>query len=172
MSKRSATLLFAASLWLVSPGAAASSDPLEGLIASDGGAGMGVALSLARSPYVGAGVRNDLIPLYLYENGHLYLHAYRVGLKFDRGEHDGFDLFLTHRFEGFPSDRIPVSLAGMADRSPGLDAGAGYQRRFGAATVYAEALRDVSHTSGGNELRLGYSYDWQRGRLRLRPYYT
>ncbi|MGH8738312.1 MAG: MipA/OmpV family protein [Burkholderiales bacterium] len=172
MSKRRATLLLAAWLWLAAPGAAASSDPLEGLIASDGGAGLGLAVNLARSPYVGAGVRNDLIPLYLYENGHVYLHAYRVGLKFDRGEHDGFDLFLTHRFEGFPSDRIPASLAGMAERSPGLDAGAGYQRRFGAATVYAEALRDVSHTSGGNELRLGYSYDWQRGRLRLRPYYT
>ena len=170
MSMRRASLAAAACLWLASGAAAASSDPLVGLLAADGGAAMGLAVSLKRSPYVDGGVRNDLVPLYLYENEHFYLHAYRIGLKFDRSESDGFDLFLTHRFEGFPSDRIPTSLAGMAERGPGMDAGVGYERRFRWGTVFGEALRDVSHTSGGNELRLGYNYDWQRGRLRLRPY--
>ena len=132
-----------------------------GLVENDGGAGVGIAATVTRSPYVDGGVRNDLVPLYLYENQHFYLHAYRVGFKFDRERGDGFDLFLTHRFEGFPSDRIPSSLAGMADRGPGLDAGVGYERRFGWGTLYGEALRDVSHSSGGNELRLGYSYDWR-----------
>jgi len=161
----------AATIALAPLGAAASSDPLVGLLAADGGAGAGLALSVQRSPYVDGGVRNDLVPLYLYENGHLYLHAYRVGFKFDR-ENDGFDVFLTHRFEGFPSDRIPSSLTGMADRGPGMDAGVGYERRFRWGTLYGEALRDVSHTSGGNEVRLGYTYDWLRGRLHLRPYLT
>ena len=165
-------LLAAAALALAPLGAAASSDPLVGLISANGGAGVGFAVSLTRSPYVDGGVRNDLIPLYLYENDHIYLHAYRVGLKFDRDDkHDGFDLFLTHRFEGFPSDRIPTALAGMTAREPGMDAGVGYERHFGWGTLYGEALRDVSHTSGGNEVRLGYTYDWQRGRLRLRPYF-
>ena len=159
----------AATIALAPLGAAASSDPLVGLLAADGGAGVGLALSVQRSPYVDGGVRNDLVPLYLYENQHFYLHAYRVGFKFDR-KNDGFDFFLTHRFEGFPSDRIPSSLAGMAGRGPGLDAGVGYERRFRWGTVFGEALRDVSHASGGNEVRLGYNYDWQRGRLHLRPY--
>jgi len=172
MSMRRAVLLAAAGLWLAAPLARATSDPLVGLIESDGGAGIGIAATVTRSPYVDGGVRNDLVPLYLYENQHFYLHAYRVGFKFDRDRGDGFDLFLTHRFEGFPSDRIPSSLSGMAARGPGLDAGVGYERRFGWGTLYAEALRDVSHSSGGNELRLGYSYDWGRGRLRLRPYLT
>jgi outer membrane protein len=172
MRTRPALLAAAAlALALAPPGAGASSDPLVGLISANGGAGVGVAMRLTRSPYVDGGVRNDLVPLYLYENGHVYLHAYRVGLKFDRGERDSFDIFLTHRFEGFPSDRIPSSLAGMAAREPGMDAGFGYQWRFGWGTLFGEALRDVSHTSGGNEVRLGYTYDWQRGRLRLRPYF-
>ena len=169
---RRASLVAAACLSLASAAASASSDPLTGLLASDGEAGAGVALSMTRSPYVDGGVRNDLIPLYLYENEHFYLHAYRVGLKFDRGESDGFDLFLTHRFEGYPSDRIPSSLSGMAERGPGMDGGIGYERRYRWGTVFGEALRDVSHTSGGNELRLGFNYDWQRARLRLRPYFT
>ena len=170
MRMRRAIIAAAACLWLASGGAAASSDPLVGLLASDGGAAVGVALGVTRSTYLDGGVRNDLVPLYLYENEHFYLHAYRIGFKFDRSRGDGFDLFLTHRFEGYPSDRIPSSLAGMAPRGPGLDAGVGYERRFRWGTVFGEALRDVSHTSGGNEVRLGYNYDWQRARLRLRPY--
>ena len=92
MSMRRASLAAAACLWLASGAAAASSDPLVGLLAADGGAAMGLAVSLKRSPYVDGGVRNDLVPLYLYENEHFYLHAYRIGLKFDRSESDGFDL--------------------------------------------------------------------------------
>ncbi|HUJ85937.1 MAG TPA: MipA/OmpV family protein [Burkholderiales bacterium] len=142
------------------------------LLASEGGAGLGFAVRAANSPYVGGGMRYDFEPLYLYENGRFYLHAYRLGLKLNEHEHERFDLFLEHRFEGYPSDHVPASLAGMADRGPGIDGGLSYERYFGWGTVYAEALRDVSHTSGGSELRLGYNYDWARGRLRLRPYFS
>ena len=113
---------------------------------------MGLALSVQRSPYVDGGVRNDLVPLYLYENGHLYLHGYRVGFKFKR-KNDGFDVFLTHRFEGFPSDRIPSSLTGMADRGPGMDAGVGYERRFRWGTLYGEALRKPMSDNPANDIR-------------------
>jgi MipA family protein len=135
-----------------------------------GGAGLGAALRIERSPYVGGGTRNDLVPLYLYEGKHLYLHAYRFGLHLDSSPKHRFDVFLSHRFEGFPSDRVPASLAGMAERQPGLDVGASYEFRGPWGGVYTEALHDASSASRGNEFRLGYRYEWRSGRLSLRPH--
>lgn len=153
------------------PGPAlANSDPLIGVLAEEGGAGLGVAVRAERSPYRGGGTRNDLVPLYLYDGKFVYLHATRVGLKLERGPDRRFDVFLAHRFEGFPYDRIPSSLAGMSERGPGVDFGASYQRSGPWGAVYAEYLRDVSSASKGSELRLGYNYEWASGRLRLRPY--
>lgn len=147
----------------------ANSDPLVGVVSEPGGAGLGAALRMERSPYKGAGTRNDLVPLYLYEGKFLYLHAYRVGLKLERGEPHRFDVFLSHRFEGFPYDRIPASIAGMAERQPGLDFGASYEYRQDWGATYAEVLHDATGASRGSELRLGYRYDWRSGRLTLRP---
>ena len=148
----------------------ANSDPLTGVVAAPGGAGLGAALRMERSPYQGAGTRNDLVPLYLYEGKYVYLHAYRFGLKLDSSERHRFDLFLSHRFEGFPYDRVPASLVGMATRQTGLDFGASYEYRGAWGAVYAEALHDAGDTSKGSELRLGYRYDWKSGRLALRPH--
>lgn len=154
----------------LSPASArANSDALIGVLSGSGDAGLGVAWRAERSPYRGAGMRYDLVPLYLYEGKFLYLHAYRVGLKLDRSPEHRFDVFLSHRFEGFPYDRIPDSLAGMAERGPGVDAGASYERRGKWGVAYAELLRDVSDASRGSELRLGYSYEWRSGRLLLKP---
>lgn len=150
--------------------AGANSDPLVGVLAAEGGAGLGVAIRMERSPYRDGGTRNDLVPLYLYDGKFVYLHAYRVGLKLDRQPDRRFDVFLSHRFEGYPYDRIPSSLAGMADRGPGVDFGASYQRNGPWGAVYAEYLRDVSSASKGSELRVGYNYEWAGGGLRLRPY--
>jgi outer membrane protein len=125
---------------------------------------------LERSLYRDAGVRNDLLPLYMYDGKHVYLHAYRFGWKLDASEKHRFDLFLAHRFEGFPYDQRPASLAGMADRESGLDAGMSYELRGNWGAAYVEALRNVTDASGGGEVRLGYRYDWKSGRLGLRPY--
>src|SRR5487761_2699018 len=56
--------------------AAANGDPLIGILSVPGGAGLGFATQMERSPYRGGGTRNDLVPLYLYEGKHVYLHAY------------------------------------------------------------------------------------------------
>lgn len=150
--------------------AAATSDPLIGILSVPGGAGLGFAMRMEGSIYRDGGTRNDLVPLYLYEGKRVYLHAYRVGLKlYDRGD-SRFDVFLAHRFEGFPSDRIPSSLAGMAERAPGVDLGTSYQRSGPWGAVYAEYLHDTSGASEGNELRLGYNYEWKGARWRLRPH--
>jgi outer membrane protein len=150
--------------------ASAGSDLLMGVLAEPGGAGLGAAVRVERSLYRDAGVRNDLLPLYMYDGKHLYLHAYRFGVKLDRSEKHRFDLFVAHRFEGFPYDQRPASIAGMANREPGLDVGISYELRGAWGAAYAEALRNVGDASDGGEVRLGYRYDWKSGRLGLRPY--
>jgi MipA family protein len=150
----------------------ASSDPLSG-IAAPGGAGIGAAVRLERSPYRSAGTRNDFLPLYIYEGERFYLHSYSVGVKFGSlGVEPRYELFLRHRFEGFPYDRVPDSLAGMRRRESGIDAGGSVQfgGRWGIA--FAELLRDVSAASHGGEARIGYKYPMRYGRLWLRPHAT
>jgi outer membrane protein len=150
----------------------ANSDPLTDLVAEPGGAGLGVAVRIERSPYVGGGTRSDLVPLYLYEGKHLYLHASRIGWHIDSSPKHRFDVFLAHRFEGFPYDRVPASLAGMATRQPGLDMGLSYEYRGDWGALYAEALHDATGASRGSELRFGYRNEFRSGRFSLRPYAT
>ena len=94
-------------LAFVSSRAVANSDALIGVLTGKGDAGLGVAWRFEHSVYRGTGVRNDLIPLYLYEGKYVYLHAYRIGLKLYDMDDSRFDVFLAHRFEGFPYDKIP-----------------------------------------------------------------
>ena len=166
----SAAIALASFISFGSQFAAATSDPLAGILSAPGGAGLGFATRTERSPYRGGGTRNDLVPLYLYEGKYAYLHAYRVGLKLQDRDDSRFDVFLAHRFEGFPYDRIPPSLVGMAERGPGADFGVSYQRSGPWGAVYAEYLHDGFGASEGNELRLGYNYEWKGQRWRLRPH--
>jgi len=131
---------------------------------------IGAVTRIERSPYVGAGTRFDFVPLYLYEGERVYLRSPSVGLKFGASEARRFEVFLKHRFEGHPIDDIPASLAGMAPREHGIDAGVSGQLGGAWGNAFAELLRDVSHASGGTELRLGYRYPLRRGRLWLRPH--
>ena len=147
----------------------ANTDPLSDLLLVPGSAGLGFAVRAEQSPYVGGGVRYDLLPLYLYEGERLFLHGSRAGVKLFTDETQRVDFFLDQRFEGFADDRIPPSLAGMAERGAGLDAGVSYRYRQPWGTLQAEFLHDASGFSKGNELRLSYGYDWRSGRLALRP---
>ncbi len=165
----SAAITIASFISFGSQFAAATSDPLTGILSVPGGAGLGLATRMERSPYRDGGTRNDLVPLYLYEGKYIYLHAYRVGLKLYESDDNRFDVFLAHRFEGFPYDSIPSSLIGMAERGPGVDFGVSYQRSGPWGAVYGEYLHDAFGASTGNELRLGYNYEWKGERWRLRP---
>jgi len=167
---RSAAL--ALSLALVSAPAAATSDPLAGLLEGEGSAGLGAAVRIQPSMYKDAGIQYDLLPLLLYESKYLYLHGYRMGLKlYDRPE-QLLDVFVSHRFEGFPYDKLPATLEGMAGRDTGTDAGISYERRGSWGAAFVELLHDVSGASSGSEARLGYYYERRRNGLRMRPYAT
>lgn len=156
----------------VLPAAQAGGDPFIGIDAP-GHAAIGPVMGLSGSPYRGAGLRHDFLPTYLYEGEHAYLHSLSAGLKFgDAPALPRFDVFLRRRLEGFDYksvDAVPASLAGMARREPGTDAGASVRIRGAWGTGFAELLHDVSNASHGSELRIGYQYPWRRGRLWIRP---
>ena len=153
------------------PPAAATSDFLADII-EHGSAGWGMVSRFEQSPYRGGGVRIDLMPLYLYEGEYVYLHTYRAGLKLDFGSGRRAAAFLSQRFESFPVEQVPASLAGMSTRTPGTDFGLSYEQRFDWGHGFVEVLRDVSGNSGGTEWRLGAATEWWRGRLMLAPYFV
>ncbi|MDR3395214.1 MAG: MipA/OmpV family protein, partial [Parasulfuritortus sp.] len=157
---------------LLATGACANTDPLSDLLTIPGSAGLGAMTRIERSPYLGGGTRYDLLPLYLYEGDRLFLHASRGGLKIFKNETQRVDIFLDRRFDGFPADRIPPNLAGMAPRVPSVDLGVSWRYRQPWGTVQAELLHDVEGASNGSELRLAYAFDWRSGRLALRPSVT
>src|SRR5258706_10355464 len=108
--------------------AAANSDPLTDVVPT-GGVGIGAVVTAERSPYRGAGIQYDYLPLYVYEGEHLYLHSQSAGLKFGPGTGQSslfgpgiggprFDVFIRRRFEGTPYPRTPERLAGTAKREP------------------------------------------------------
>lgn len=147
----------------------AGSDVLVDLLAIPGSAGLGAIQRLAYSPYRGAGVSQDLLPLYMYEGKQFYLHGTRVGMKLsERRDHD-LEVFLDYRFEGFPADKMPAVLQGMARRSSGVDIGVAYRKREPWGNLDAEILHDANSLSHGTEMRLGYSVDLQSGRWHMRP---
>ncbi|MEO7128234.1 MAG: MipA/OmpV family protein, partial [Rhodoferax sp.] len=156
----------------VATAASANTDPLSDLLTIPGSAGLGAMTRIERSPYVGGGIRYDLLPLYLYEGEHLFLHASRGGLKLYQTDTQRIDVFLDRRFDGFPANGVPASLAGMAERNPSVDAGVSWRYRQPWGTVQAELLHDVEGNSNGSELRLAYAFDWRSGRLALRPSVT
>src|ERR1700682_888884 len=169
-SRGACSLLLALLLALAGPLARANSDPFTG-IAAPGGAGIGAFSRSQRSPYRGAGTQHDFLPMYLYEGERLYFHSHSIGLKFGAvSSGPRSDIFLRRRFEGSPFARIPDSLAGMARREPGIDAGASAQIGGSWGIAFTEVLHDVSGASQGSELRFGYRYPWRSGRLWLRPH--
>ena len=134
--------------------------------------GVGLSLRYQPSPYIGGDKDSDFLPLVIYDSEYFYLESYRAGLKLER---DGWrsELFIQRRFEGFASNQVPESMAGMAKRSIGADVGIATQHAWGNGTAYAELLTDASDNSDGSELRLGYRYEaWWSGRMRWRPYVT
>jgi len=156
------------SLLLASLCARASNYPLVDPL-PEGGAGSGSAARVERSMYRGEGVRFDYLPLNLFFGERGYVHGDRIGLKWDLDAKSRVDLFLAHRYEGTPLERVPPVLAGMAIREPGTDLGLGYRHRAAWGTVFGEYLRNVDGESEGTELRAGVRQERASGRLRYWP---
>ncbi len=152
--------------------AAADTGPLGDLLVAPGSAGLGAMIRSERSPYKGVGASQDLVPLYLYEGKRLFLHPTRAGLKLYDERRHRVDLFLDFRFEGFPYGRIPASLAGMQVRESTTDLGVSYAYRGAWGQLKAELVHDALNVNKGEELRFGYSYNWNSGRWHLRPAIT
>ncbi len=152
--------------------AAADPGPLGDLLAVPGSAGLGAMIRSERSAYKGVGVSRDLVPLYLYEGKRFFLQPDRAGLKLVDERAHRVDLFLDFRSEGFPNGPLPASLAGMQPRESTTDLGLSYTYRANWGELRAEFVHDALDVTKGDELRLGYSYDWNSGRWHLRPNLT
>lgn len=167
------TCLLAFTATLCAPALAEGIEPMTDILNTPGSAGLGLATRASSSPYLKDGTRYDLVPLYLYEGERLFLHANRAGVKLfndgDRSSGQRLDVFIEQRFEGFPAENLPPSLAGMATRDSGIDLGLAYRLRQSWGILRAELVRDVGSASGGYETRLGYGYEWRSAQWSLRP---
>ena len=164
-----AALLTAGLFAVTSARAIGDLEPLTNILSVPGSAGLGMVARVERSPYLDGGNRYDLLPLYLYEGERFFLHANRGGVKLLKDDTQRVDLFVEQRLEGFPSDRLPAGLAGMATRDSGIDLGLSWRYRQPWGTVQAELLHDADGYSKGSEARLVYTYDWRSGPWLLRP---
>ncbi|MEO5659307.1 MAG: MipA/OmpV family protein [Polaromonas sp.] len=165
-----AAALSAAGLLVMAPARAdANLEPLTNILTAPGSAGLGFVMRVETSPYREGGHRYDALPLYLFEGERIFLHANRGGVKLLNGDENRVDLFVEHRLEGFPTDRLPASLSGMDKRDSGIDLGLSWRYRQPWGTLQGELLHDVGNFSKGTEIRLGYTYDWRSGPWLLRP---
>lgn len=166
-------LLLALTVTLCTSALAEDVQPLADILQIPGSAGLGLAMRASASPYSGVSVRYDLLPLNLYEGDRLFLRTNRAGLKLlnqgDRTSGQRLDVYIERRLEGFTTEDLPASLAGMASRGTGLDLGLAYQMRQSWGTLRAEMVKDVGGASSGYEARLGYGYEWRSGPWTLRP---
>lgn len=144
-------------------------DPILGPLTTTDTTGVGLVLRLEQSPYAGGDLRSDFLPLYLLQRGRFYLHGYRLGWAAFEDDTWRVDAFVSQRFEGFPTEGVPTSLAGMTYRSPGIDAGVSARRMLGDRRyALVEVLHDVTTTSNGSELRAAIGEELPGDRLRLR----
>jgi outer membrane protein len=157
---------------LSAPRASAQLLPLFETLELTGKAGLGVAVRTINSPYAGADHIVDLVPLYVFEGDHVYLHSYRGGIKFPTSQNAHVEAFIARRFEGFPYDYTPSSLVGMARRNEGLDGGIAYRYDGPLGVAIAQFTNDISDASNGSEVTLGYGYRWHDGPWTISPYFT
>ncbi len=162
----SPALLLAVALGLAAPmaRAQAGSDLLATLLDTPGSAGFGAVTTWRPSHYAGGGTGRDLLPLYLYEGERLFLRGDRIGLKFEAAPAQRVELFLKRRLEGFPLDRVPAALQGMALRRQSADVGIGYRMALPAGSLHAALTQDIGAVSKGHELSLSYHHSWRSGR--------
>jgi len=158
-------------LSLFSTRAHAQLEPLfETMDLKAGSTAVGAAVQTAASPYAGVGQVLDMMPLYVYEGEVFYLHSYRAGFKLPVNDDLKFDVFISSRFEGFPYNEIPASLADMQPRNPGLDGGLALRYHSVIGDLALQFTNDITTESNGSEFIAGYGYKWRYGRMLWHPF--
>jgi outer membrane protein len=167
-----ATLSVVLVLLLFAPYARAQILPLFETMELSGKAGLGMAVHAGTSPYAGVDQVLDTVPLYVFEGDRFYIHSYRAGIKFPASQYAHAEAFIARRFEGFPYEETPPSLAGMEQRNPGLDGGIAYRYDGPLGIAVVQFTNDISTESNGREITLGYGYRWHTGPMTISPYFT
>lgn len=143
---------------------------------------VGANVAGGRNPFLGEDNVAALIPVVAYKGERFYANLGNPGLSFFNGstnfgglgyslvQTDDYNIDLVGRVRAmglYPDDND--DLEGLDDRDPGFDLGvtARWQGAFGE--LNAQVLADVSNTSDGQEVILGYAYPFKHGQWSLRP---
>jgi outer membrane protein len=141
--------------------------------APPGSAALGAGLRVGQSPYLASDNEDeqnvDLIPLYLYGGKHLFVRGIAGGVHLFKNESLEFNFYTRFRFQKLDPDSNAF-FEGLEERKQTLDAGfeLGISRDWGA--VNFSWVTDTLDRHKGQEARISYRYDFQRGPWTLSPF--
>lgn len=138
---------------------------------------VGLGVSAKDSPYAGEGVRLRPFPLVTYEGERVYWRGITFGVHLVETESFTLDAVVSGRFDGFDRgdlgrrelERNGVDIDHLADRDDGADAGLAVQWRWGGHELKLGAVADITGTSEGYELSVGYGHRFTIGKTTLIP---
>jgi outer membrane protein len=141
--------------------------------AAPGSAALGGGLRAGQSPYLATDNEDerqlDLIPLYLYEGKYLFMRGVAGGVHLFKNESLELNFYTRYRFQKLDPDSNAY-YAGIEKREQTLDAGfeLGINRKWGAMKF--DWVTDTLDRHKGQEARVSYRYDFERGPWTLSPF--
>ena len=141
--------------------------------APPGSAALGAGLRMGQSPYLASDNEDerqvDLIPLYLYEGKYLFIRGVSGGVHLFKNESLELNFYTRYRFQKLDPDSNAY-YAGLEKREQTLDAGfeLGINKNWGA--VKFDWMTDTLDRHKGQEARVSYRYDFERGPWTLSPF--
>jgi outer membrane scaffolding protein for murein synthesis (MipA/OmpV family) len=143
--------------------------------APPGSAALGAGLRIGQSPYLASDNEDqrqvDLIPLYLYEGKYLFIRGVAGGVHLFKNDSLELNLYTRYRFQKLDPDSNAY-YAGLEKREQTLDAGFELAINRNWGTVKFDWVTDTLDRHKGQEARVSYRYDFERGPWTLSPFIT
>jgi outer membrane protein len=141
---------------------------------------VGLGVSAAQNPYVGADSSLSLLPLVNYQGERLFVRGLRAGVHLYQGDGFGLDVIVAGRLDGIDADdfgRHKLAENGidrdlLEDRDDGIDLGLHATWKGTLGELQGTAQGDVSGASDGYELSLEYGYPVTLGGTTVTPSVT
>jgi outer membrane protein len=130
--------------------------------------GLGAAMRLTSSPYVGGGDVLDLVPLYLYQGKRLFADGTMGGVHLVKGEMFSMDALVRYRFTQFEADRAEP--LGLTARAQTLEAGLRATLAGSWGELEGLWVADTGGRHNGQQQELNYRYTLGAGRWNITPW--
>jgi len=138
-----------------------------------GTAALGGGLRISQSPYLpsdnGDRLQLDLVPLYHYEGKILFARGIAGGVHVFRNDSVELNLFARFRFQKLD----PTSneyYADLDEREQSLDAGLEFSVKRPWGEIKLDWVTDTLHRHNGEEARISYRYNFERGPWTYSPF--